>query len=813
MQQTFRAVTHSPGILIWRIEKMDLVLVPEKCHGQFYESDCYLLLSTRKGGRSAYYDIHYWIGSTSTMDEQGAAAVYAIQLDEFLGSSPVQYREVQFHESSIFCGYFKQGIIYKSGGVSAGMTHVETNSYNIQRLLHVKGKRKVTGTEVEMSWNSFDTGSVFLLDLGKTIIQWNGPESNKQERLKGMMLAKDIRDRERGGRAEIGVIEGDAEAKSPLLMDFMVSIMGERPSVLPSGMPDEISDQEQMAMLTLYHVSDANGSMKIAEVATSPLTQDMLSHDDCYILDQGGLSIFVWKGKKANKAERQAAMTRALEFIKLKGYPLSTKVESLSDGGESALFKQLFQRWTVRDQTTGLGRTHAVGRVADVPQEKFDASRMHVMPDVAAQERMVDDGSGEKQVWRIENLEMVEVSPEMHGYFYGGDCYLILYTYDVNGRKSHILYMWKGRHASQDEVTACAYQAVTLDQSFGGGPVQVRVSMGKEPRHFMAIFKGKMVIFEGGTSRKSAQEPEPPVRLFQICGSQPSNSKAIEVPALAASLNSNDVFLLKSQSGVFLWYGKGSSGDERAMAKEVSAFIGRGSSEEIMAEGQEPNEFWDILGGKGPYASDRRLQMVSFDHQPRLFECSNKTGQFIATEVTQFTQDDLREDDVMLLDTWDQVFLWIGNEANDVERRECVPTCQEYLRTHPGCRDPETPIMIVKQGFEPPTFTGWFTAWDAGRWSGGKTYEQLKEELGEVTLPTKITSESAGEETQTVTYYPAELLMNKLAGELPEGVDPAHRERSLSDQDFQAVLGVSREEFDRMPQWKKTSLKKGKGLF
>ncbi|RXN31941.1 leucine-rich repeat flightless-interacting 2-like isoform X2 [Labeo rohita] len=50
-------------------------------------------------------------GSTSTLDEQGAAAVYAIQLDEFLGSAPVQYREVQYHESSIFCGYFKQGIM------------------------------------------------------------------------------------------------------------------------------------------------------------------------------------------------------------------------------------------------------------------------------------------------------------------------------------------------------------------------------------------------------------------------------------------------------------------------------------------------------------------------------------------------------------------------------------------------------------------------------------------------------------------------------------------------------------------------------
>lgn len=60
-----------------------------------------------------------------------------------------------------------------------------------------------------------------------------------------------------------------------------------------------------------------------------------------------------------------------------------------------------------------------------------------------------------------------------------------------------------------------------------------------------------------------------------------------------------------------------------------------------------------------------------------------------------------------------------------MERRESVTTCQEYLRTHPGSRDPETPIMIVKQGFEPPTFTGWFTAWDPTKWSVGLIFIEL----------------------------------------------------------------------------------------
>uniref|UniRef100_A0A673ZBH6 Advillin n=1 Tax=Salmo trutta TaxID=8032 RepID=A0A673ZBH6_SALTR len=787
---------------------MELVQVPEKSHGNFYEGDCYILLSTQKVGSSLTYDIHYWIGSQSSQDEQGAAAVYTIQLDEFLGSGPIQHREAQNHESDAFRGYFKQGVIYKKGGVASGMKHIETNSYDIQRLLHVKGKKRVSAMEVEMSWKSFNLGDVFLLDCGKTIIQWNGPESNRQERLKGMLLAKDIRDRERGGRTEIGVIEGEAEANSSKLMDILTSILGQRTSKLPSGTPDEIADQQQKAQLTLYHVSDAEGQMKVIEVATRPLVQDMLNHDDCYFLDQGGVKIFVWKGKQ--KISQSGSLSFVCQFIKLKNYPTTTNVETVNDGAESALFKQLFQSWSVKEQTVGLGKTHNVGRVANVTQEKFDATRMHVMPDVAAQERMVDDGTGQVQVWRIEDLELVPVEPQWHGFFYGGDCYLVLYTYEVHNKLNYLLYMWQGRHASQDEIAASAFQAVALDQKYGDQPVQVRITMGKEPRHFMAMFKGKMVIFEGGTSRKGTSDPEPPIRLFQVHGSDASNTKAIEVPALAASLNSNDVFLLRSQSGIHLWCGKGSSGDERAMAKEVSSVIGQHSTaEEIVVEGQEPVEFWDLLGGKAPYANDKRLQQAALDHQQRLFECSNKTGRFIVTEVTQFTQDDLSEDDVMLLDTWDQVFLWVGNEANELEKKEAVVTSQEYLRTHPGSRDPDTPILLIKQGYEPPTFTGWFTAWDPSKWSVSAS-DLLLFQMNSRPVCVYV---CVFVRVCNFQSYPPKDLINKLANELPKGVEPTQKEKHLSDSDFSAIFGMSKNLFASLPLWKQLSIKKGKGLF
>ncbi|KAM7097041.1 villin-1 isoform 1-T1 [Ciconia maguari] len=811
----------TPGLQIWRIESMEMVPVPTKSYGNFYEGDCYILLSTRKNGSSFSYDIHYWLGKESSQDEQGAAAIYATQMDDHLGMVAVQHREVQGHESETFRAYFKQGLIYKKGGVASGMKHVETNTYNIQRLLHVKGKKTVVAREVEMSWKSFNQGDVFLLDLGQLIIQWNGPGSNRNERLKAMTLAKDIRDRERGGRAKVGVVDGENEGASPGLMQALTRVLGEKTDI-KEATPDDKVDEKLKSSLKLYHISNASGNLVMQEVAVRPLTQDMLLHEDCYILDQGGLKIFVWKGKNANKEEKQQAMSRALGFIKAKNYPDSTSVETENDGSESTIFRQLFQKWTVPNQTSGLGKTHTVGKVAKVEQVKFDATTLHAKPQMAAQQKMVDDGSGEVEVWRVENQELVPVEKRWLGHFYGGDCYLVLYTYFVGPKVNRIIYLWQGRQASTDELAASAYQTVILDQKYNNEPVQVRVTMGKEPAHLMAIFKGKMVVYAGGTSRAGSKEPTPSTRLFQVQGTNEYNTKAFEVPVRASSLNSNDVFVLKTPSCCYLWYGKGCSGDEREMGKMVADTISK-TEKPVIAEGQEPPEFWVALGGKSQYANSKRLQEENPSVSARLFECSNKTGTFLATEIVDFTQDDLEEDDVYLLDTWDQVFFWVGKGANESEKEAAAVMVQEYLRSHPSGRDLDTPIIVVKQGHEPPTFTGWFLAWDPLNWADKKSYEALRAELGDESSLGQLTSVlTSTQEAFTATttlrpdkleIFPLDVLVNTSAEDLPQGVDPSRKEYHLSDQDFQTVFGMNRSAFGNLPLWKQQKLKKDKGLF
>ncbi|XP_073332663.1 scinderin like a [Pagrus major] len=708
----FETAGKEPGLQVWRLEKMNIVPVPKALQGSFYEGDAYIVLCTMD--RSFY--LHSWMGEKATQDERGASAIFMMQLDDHLGGSPTQFTEFQGQESRIFLSYFKKGIQYKKGGVASGFKQVETNAADMKRCLHVKGRRNIKAREVEMCWKSFNTDDCFIIVLGEDIFHWSGSNCNRYERLKTTELAIDIKDNELRGRGKIEMCDEGSEPEK------LITVLGPKPNLPSSTSEDKHTDVKNSNNASLYVFSDASGTMKTTKVADkNPFKQDMLLMNECYILDNGGnKKIFVWKGKEASPDERKAARTAADKFIKEKNYDPNTQVQILAAGAETMLFKQFFFNWLDKDETTGPSKPFIMGRIAKVEQIPFDASTLHDTAAMAAQHSMVDDGSGKVKIWRVEGKDKVLTDPSTHGQFFGGDCYLVLYSYNTGGREKHIIYTWQGRKCSRDELGASAILTIALDDSMGGVATQVRVTQGQEPPHFVSMFKGKfLVIHLGGTSREGGQSEAGSKRLFHIRQSSTKATRAVEVEPYASSLNTNDVFVLKTPDTLNLWKGKGQTGEEMDAALYVASLLGGAATE--VEEGKEPAAFWAALGGKKAYQTSKTLQMAV--RAPRLFSCSNKTGNLIVEEVPgDFTQSDLLPDDVMILDTWAQIFVWIGKEANETEKTGSGKIVQDYVESDPAGRR-GIPISTIKQEEEPLNFTGWFHAWDPKFWV--KDFEQL----------------------------------------------------------------------------------------
>lgn len=781
---------------------MQVVPLDKKQYGNFHSGDSYILLFKNK--KRGEFNVHFWLGKETSRDEAGVAAIKSVELDDLLGGFPVQYREVQEHESSKFMSYFKSGIQYLEGGVATGFKKVEKD--HIRRLLQIKGARKPRVSVVEFSSKSMNEGDCFILDLGTELYQWSGEGANRREKNKAAEIMRRIRDEERAGRGNFYFIESGED--SPDALKFFECLGG------PEGVKSAEaggSDSEAVSTVGLYRVTDADGKVVMTKVSNAPLEHKMLDTKDCFILDTGASGVFVWVGKQATRDERASSMVKAEGFLNAKGHADWTPITRVIEGAETPIFKSAFPDWPYSLPKSMLNQGMSTARgLKEV--KKFDVSSMHRHGN-REEDRMPDDARGTVQIWRVEDYELVDWPKSRYGIFFQGDSYVLLYTYGKPGHESYIIYFWLGLDSTADEQGAAALLATKLDDQFGGAPVQQRVVQGNEPEHFLRMLKGKMIVKHGGRSKGAktvteAEEQGGTTHLYKVRGTNNWNVRCVQVELKAASLNSNDAFILVTPRGSYVWCGKGASGDEREFAKSATQMISDVAKRyELIMEGQEPDVFWESLGGKAEYASSRELKETIPTHPPRLFHCSNDKGYFYAEEIYDFSQEDLEEDDVMILDTYCDVFLWLGKDCNAFEKKEGLLTVQKYVKADTSGRDAtHVNMTVVKQACEPLSFTGWFPTWSNEKWRQGMSFEDLKNELRG---NTGISSVEDEQKIYNMKYSLAELQSKPP----PEGVDPCHKERYLEESEFEKVLGMTVDAFAKLSTWKQGEVKKGVGLF
>ncbi|XP_057428977.1 villin-1 [Lotus japonicus] len=706
LDSAFQTAGANPGLEVWCIENQLLVPVSKSNHGKFYTGSAYIVLNAVFPKNSPpQYDIHFWLGNDANKVDSGLASDKALELDAALGSCSVQYREIQGQESQKFLSYFKPCLIPIEGVFTSKQGNLN-GEYQVI-LYTCKGDYVVRVKEVPFLRSSLNHEDLFILDTASKIFLFSGCNSTIQERAKALDVVQYIKENRHGGKCEVATIEdgkfvGDSEVgEFWSLFGGYAPIPRESPSVQESEAPS----------IKLFWI---NLQGKLCQTGSNALSKEMLETDKCYMLDCDG-EIFVWMGRQTLLTERRTAIKAVEEFVRNEGRSIKTHLTFLSEGLESTIFQSYFTNWpkTVEPRLYEEGREkvaaifkHQGYDVKELPEEENEPSI---------------DCSGTIKVWRVDGEEFSLLSITESTRLYSGDCYIVQYTFPGNGRDETLLYAWIGSRCVMEDKTAVISHANTMADSVRTNPVVAQIHEGKEPAQFFSILQ-RLIIFKGRNSpqyRKFIEEKgmvdetynQDQVALFRVQGTNPDNMQAIQVDQVATSLNSSYCYILQTKESIYTWIGILSSARDHNLLDRMVVLLNPTWLPVSVREGNEPDIFWDALGGKAEYPREKEIQ--GFIDDPHLFALKITRADFKVKEIYNYTQDDLITEDVLLLDCQREIYVWVGLHSVVKSKQEALNLGLKFLEMDILVEglSLEIPIYVVTEGHEPPFFTRYFS-WD-----------------------------------------------------------------------------------------------------
>ncbi|KAI5585415.1 hypothetical protein POPTR_006G165300v4 [Populus trichocarpa] len=715
LDSAFQGAGQKAGLEIWRIENFRPVPVPKSSHGKFFMGDSYVILQTTalKSG-SLRHDIHYWLGKDTSQDEAGAAAIKTVELDAALGGRAVQYREVQGHETEKFLSYFKPCIIPQKGGVASGFKHPEAEEH--QTCLFVcTGKHVVHVNEVPFARSSLNHDDIFILDTKSKIFQFNGSNSSIQERAKALEVVQYIKDTYHDGKCEVAAVEDGKLMADAETGEFWGFFGGFAPLPRKTASDEDKTDVSLSTKLFCVEKGQAE------PVETDSLTREFLDTNKCYILDCGA-EVFVWMGRNTPLDERKSASVAAEELVRAVERPKS-RVVRVIEGFETVMFRSKFESWPQTTNVTvsedGRGKVAALLRRQGVNVKgllKTAPAKEEPQPYI--------DVTGNLQVWSVNGQEKVLIPAADQSKFYSGGCYIFQYSYPGEDREEYLIGTWFGKKSVKEERASAISLVSKMVESLKFLPAQARIYEGNEPIQFFSIFQS-FLVFKGGHSsgyKNYIEENELPdetykeegIALFRVQGSGPDNMQALQVEPVASSLNSSYCYILHNDSSVFTWSGNLTSSEDQELIERQLDLIKPNMQSKPQKEGSEAEHFWDLLGGKSEYPSQKLAREGESD--PHLFSCIFSKGNLKVSEIYNFTQDDLMTEDIFILDSHSEIFVWVGQQVDSKSKLQALTIGEKFLE-HDFLLEKlssETPIYIVMEGSEPPFFTRFFT-WDSAK--------------------------------------------------------------------------------------------------
>eukprot|EP00118_Oscarella_pearsei_P006460 m.29143 g.29143 ORF g.29143 m.29143 type:complete len:1260 (+) comp31138_c0_seq3:13-3792(+) len=747
-----------PGLTLWQIENFVPGEVDPPLYGQFYSGDAYIVLKTFSDEfNSLDWNIYFWIGADATLDKKACSAMHAVNLRNMLGAECRIIREEQNEESESFLSLFKGEIVYVDGGTASGFFTVEDTVYPT-KLYRVSDYNRIHFEHVEASAKSLDPRFVFFLDTGLGLFIWPGPQASLMLKTKVRLFAGKMNKSERKNQATVQVLTLGDEAS-----DFWDHLGNQLD-------PEEIQPHVEKftpPLPRLYRVHLGHGYLELpqVEIHYSKLTASLLEPKDVYILDCLS-DIFVWIGRKSARLVRAAALKLSQELCAMLDRPSYAIVTRVLQGTETQMFKSKFHGWDdvlsvdysrsaesltkLKAQTKktpeGEGSQSAK---PEVSKTKVDLSslfmpRQSPVSDQQAKDYIEECSHELKEMksFVLEGKKFVKLPDQEIGNFFSEECYVFVCKYwiaqeeeemeeedDETPQDYTVVYFWEGREANKMGWLTFTFSFQKKMEKMIPDLQVIRTRQQQEPPKLLAHFRSPIVIQRGerrppidededDNEDDSQSDRQPQLLQIRANGSSSLYTRIVEVPVDVLSLNSEFCYILKvpfnkgsvGNGVVYVWIGSKSVKAHSVVAEETAKrHFEEWFSIQTIREGSEPeNFFWVGIGGKGGYDDDG-----DYMNYTRLFRCSNEKGFFSVSEkCLDFCQDDLADEDVMILDSGSEVFLWVGPGSSEVERKLAAKSAQVYVK-HMKEQQPNRSriLAVAKKGHEPHAFMRCFHGW------------------------------------------------------------------------------------------------------
>ena len=259
------------------------------------------------------------------------------------------------------------------------------------------------------------------------------------------------------------------------------------------------------------------------------------------------------------------------------------------------------------------------------------------------------------------------------------------------GNRTTEVYLWCGDGVSSASIEDSQLFARKVTKDSNGKLIILR--QGKETANFFQALGG-IVITRRGSGRESDTSPGS-AASYMLCGRQYIGQIAFdEVDFHPQSLCKGFPYIVSTGSGkLYLWKGSGSGADELGCARLIGMDLGVTGEIEEVDEGREPEAFWSSFPAGGRDAAKAEaasrqpwhLKPSCDNYTTRLFVVqveaprpksnssflqwgrrgsapANEANTPVAAqirELTPFTQSDLVDDKIFVLDAFFEIFVYV----------------------------------------------------------------------------------------------------------------------------------------------------------